>query len=787
MVVCGLSAPLVLAQDDDLVPEGFTVEEIIVTAEKREASIQDVPIAISAFGRDLRDNLGIISNADLANHTPSTTFNTNPNRIFIRGVGRVENSLGTEPGVAVYRDGIYAQEVGQLPESTFFTDRIEVLRGPQGTLYGRNAVGGAVNIISKRPTQEFSAEIRAGLYSDAGQQLGAAVSGPITDRIRYRVAAEMDQNDGWVTNIAGEDVNDKGFMRYEAQLDYDVTDNLNVWLQYEYSELDQNRTGGYLISPYNTVTPGPLVGDFFTDFEQLAPNPQFGYTESNPGATDIHTVNWDDPGIIKQEMDRVTAHVAYNLDRMTLKYIYGFTDYKFDFFEDLDKTARSDLQYSTFLAQNEKSNQHELQLISGLGGNIEFIFGLFYWDSDNFQPLQAMAPDNPVLQTPVIADPAGDFCFCVLDAAPNPDAVYYEQWGRLNTESQAAYGQVDFRPNDRWHFSLGLRYSEDEKTAAEYNRVIFDGQGVYAFIFNLTGLSWLNVATPTPGPQARVAWDLSFGGQMAEHRDDWSSTDWSLGADYTFDNDIMVYGKVSTAYKSGGYLLGNLQPDAAVAEEDVLAWELGVKSEFDRARVNVAAYGYDYDDMQVPVDIFTTGVTTRRFVNAEKANVWGLEVEAQWAPIDSLTFYSTYSWMNTEIETMGQPVFDSTAAIPVLSDLAGNELIQSPEHQISLIGDYTWQLAEGDLSLVASWVYKSDQWSSIFNRGDTLVDSFDRTDFRLTYRSNEYNLRVTAYIRNAFDEDIIENKTRSSAYYNNQLTASIQPPRIGGIELQWGF
>ena len=197
VVLCSLSAPVVLAQGEDMVPEGFMIEEILVTAEKREASIQDVPIAISAFGRDMRDRLGIISNADLANHTPSTTFNTNPNRVFIRGVGRVENSLGTEPGVAVYRDGIYAQEVGQLPESTFFTDHIEVLRGPQGTLYGRNAVGGAVNVVSKRPTDEFSGEVRAGAYSDSGYQLGLALAGPINDRFRYRVAAELDNNDGW--------------------------------------------------------------------------------------------------------------------------------------------------------------------------------------------------------------------------------------------------------------------------------------------------------------------------------------------------------------------------------------------------------------------------------------------------------------------------------------------------------------------------------------------------------------------------------------------------------------
>jgi iron complex outermembrane receptor protein len=763
------------------------LEEIIVTAEKRAVSVQDVPIAISAFDRDMRDSMGIVSNADIANHTPSMTYNTNPNRVFIRGVGRVDNALGTEPGVAVYRDGVYTNEIGAVADSTFFTDRVEVLRGPQGTLYGRNAVGGAANFISKRPTEEFTGEIRASAYSNQGHQLGVVLSGPVTDKLRYRVGAEADKNEGWVDNIAGEDVNDKNFRRWEVQLDFDVTEDLNIWFQYEASEWDHNRQGGYMISSYNSTSPAPPVGDFNSDFQQLVPNPQFGYTEPNPGTDDIHTVNWDEPGYIKQDMERITAHVSYEFDKVTLKYVYGYTDYEFDFLEDNDKTSRADLQYFTYLGQAERSEQHELQLISDLGGKVEFILGLFYWDSENFQPLNAFAPDNPVLQTPVWADPAGEVCYCVIDAPANPDASYYEQWGDLYTESTAAYGQVDFHPDENWHISVGLRYSKDEKEASEYQRVIFDGQGTYAFLFNAIGMSWLNTQTPTAGPQGRIAWDFTNGGLTADHDDDWSSVDGAIGLDYTFANGNMIFAKVSTGYKSGGYKLGSLQADAAVDEESVVAWELGLKSEFERAKANVSAYYYDYDDMQVPVDTFSGGVTTRRFENAEKASVWGIELELQWAATDALMFYSTYSYMDTEIDTMGQPVFDSTAQLPELTDLAGNELIQSPKHQFSLIADYSWQLASGELKFVTAYVYKDEQWSSIFNRADTQVDAYERTDFRLTYNANDHDLRVTAYVQNAFDEDIIESKTRSSFYYNNQLDASIQPPRIYGVEVNYGF
>jgi len=136
---------------------------------------------------------------------------------------------------------------------------------------------------------------------------------------------------------------------------------------------------------------------------------------------------------------------------------------------------------------------------------------------------------------------------------------------------------------------------------------------------------------------------------------------------------------------------------------------------------------------------------------------------------------------------MGRDVFDTTEVIPVGSDLSGNELIKSPPHKLTLNLDYAWQLKSGELKFVTSYVYTDEQWSSIFNRGNTQVPSFRRTDFRLTYRNNDRDLRVSAYIRNAFDEDIIESISRTSHYFNQQRTASLQPPRTVGIEIEYGF
>jgi iron complex outermembrane receptor protein len=764
------------------------IEEIVVTAEKRESNVQDTPIAISAFNAETMDDIGIGGAADIANYTPGMTYNASPNRIFLRGIGRVENSLGSEPGVAIYRDGIYTNEAASVSDNTFFAERIEVLRGPQGTLYGRNAIGGAANVVSKKPTDEFKGEVRLGAYNYGGQYIGLSASGPITDRVRYRLAAETTSDDGWIENIAGGDQNNQDFTRIEGQLDIDLTETLNIWMVYQDYEWDTNQTGGVMISPYNTTSPtGPVI-DFSTDFQQLVPNAQLGYDVANPAVRDIHKVNRNEAGYIKNPGALFTSHVTWDLENWQVKYIFGMNDYDWDYLLDYDATGRTDIQYLNFIAQYEEYQQHEVQLISQLGGKFEFIFGAFYYHNENAQPWDLYSPTNPVLKTPVWADYAGTVCFCVVDSPANPQGIFYHQLGELETDSYAGYAQMDIFPNDMWHVSLGLRYSKDEKDAYEEQRIIFDGQGSYAWYANFIGMSWYNVNTPTPGPQARIAWDFNNGTVSSNHSDEWTSTTWALGVDYKPDDNSLYYAKVSTGYKAGGFRLGSLEANPGVDEETVLAYEAGAKNTFNNViQVNTAVYYYLYEDMQVPVSAIINGVNNLLFRNAKEANQFGIEVDGQWAATDNLMLYATYSYMNTEIDTMGYDVTDETEINPVASDLSGNELIKAPPHKFTFNGHYTWDITAGEIGFVATYIYTDDQWSDIFNREDTVAPAFERVDFRLTYRNPANTLRVSGYVRNAFDEEIFESKTRSGWYFNHQVSASIQPPRTYGVELNYEF
>jgi len=641
------------------------IEEIIVTAEKREASVQDTAIAITAFTDELMDDLGISGAADIANYTPGMTYNASPNRIFIRGIGRVENSLGSEPGVAIYRDGIYTNEAASVSDNSFFVDGIEVLRGPQGTLYGRNAIGGAANVHTKRPTDEFVGEARVDAYNYGGRGVALSLSGPITDRIRYRVSGGKQVHDGWIENIAGGNQNDLDFTTWEVQLEVDLTESLSVWVRYNDYEWDQNRAGGVMISPYNTnLATDPCrrpIGDFSNDFLVLVASPQCGYGEENPGVKDIHKVNHNEEGFIKSPGRSITSHVTWDREKWQFKYIYGTNAYDWEYLADFDKTALDgSLQY---IAQFEDYTQHELQAISDLGGKFEYIFGLFKYHQETWQPYTLFSPSNSVLENNLVGwiDYYGDpniygppiYCNCILDASePNPERIFYDQTGDLETDSWAAYAQIDHYINDQWHVSLGARFSHDEKIGYEDQKIIWQDSNLYYasnvnpwyhffwFPYDGTGGPALLDFSANYSHYAPWAWDFTDGTISETYTEEWESFDWSIGVDYKPNDDTMYYAKVSTGYKAGGFRLGSLQEDQGVESESVLAYEAGMKTTLnDVFQVNVAAYYYDYEDMQVPVNAVISGVQNLLFLNAKEATQWGIEVDANWAVSDSFNLF----------------------------------------------------------------------------------------------------------------------------------------------------
>src|SRR5438128_244726 len=246
-----------------------TIEELVVTAEKRSQSLQDVPIAISAYTSEKRDLLGINTVQDMTNFTPGLAYSSQLDRISLRGVGRLTNVQSADPGVATYSDGVYTSSTVEAGKTPIFTDRVEVLRGPQGTLYGRNSIGGAINVISKRPTEELYAEVRATVANYGRTLLEGAVSGPLAPDLQFRLAGNWEkQRDGYFTNVVPgmpSEGNVVDTYYIEGQLQAKFGEHLEGWIKA--SVAGWNNGGGgpgaratYTTGNYNTTefAPGAL-------------------------------------------------------------------------------------------------------------------------------------------------------------------------------------------------------------------------------------------------------------------------------------------------------------------------------------------------------------------------------------------------------------------------------------------------------------------------------------------------------------------------------------------------
>lgn len=716
LLASAISVPA-FAQD-----ESTGIDEIIITAEKRKASLQDTAISITAFDADMKDTLGMIGAGDIANFTPGMTYIGSPNRISIRGVGRMTNALGTEPGVAIYRDGVYTNEAASVSDNTFMSDEVSVLRGPQ-ILFGRNAVGGAAQVTTRRPTEEFEGRARASVGSFDDAVIGLALSGPLTDNFRVLAAFTRDQGGHHVKNIGtGNDGGGFEGDRYTLAFTLDVSENLTWWLNFENNDWDMLTHSGGEIDPMNTsgslyggkggmsncfgwapgifgATPyspyfsGATIGAVIDlngtsmrgcDFNWL--DGDFSYAETMQNASFGQPDRPVDPFVVDTDLDsRIvtisntwTSHVTWNTERWEFKHIFGTTDYDWYGVWDGDGTSRKDVQYWFDIRQKEEAYQNHLTAVSDLGGNIEFIFGAFQFHDEIAQPIffKDLDPDS-VLKNPYAWDfQAFGAPGNVWPGVPNPEAIAFYQTGEVITDSWAVYGQTDFYVNDQIHIAAGLRYTEDEKEGYEEMQLTYDGMGTFGYLWqNETWWSALPIpfggaGVPLEGGEAHVALDLLGGVASDSHTGSWDSLDWSLGIDYKPNDDVMYYVKVATGYKAGGFKLGSLADDAAtpdvneaaVDKEELIAYEIGYKASMadNRFQLNAAAYFNDYSDFQAPVTAIVSGQTITRLVNAKKAEQWGVEADATWMISDSWTLMGTYAHMNTEITDFGGTISDDT-------------------------------------------------------------------------------------------------------------------------------
>jgi iron complex outermembrane receptor protein len=718
------------------------LEAIVVTAQKREQQLQDVPIAITALNSDALDKRGIKSVEDLQYSTPGLTMsqnNINNSRLILRGVGAENPVIGGDPGVSLNVDGHYLQSGAFLTRDFFDVERVEVLRGPQGTLYGRNAVGGAVNIITKKPTRAFegSAALTYGSYDRILGQ--AAVSGPFTDRLRGRLAVSAESRDGYIENIVtGQDLNDSHYVSARGALQYDVSDKVQLNLSAFYSK--DNSESGTL----QQQTPYNWAAVIYALYPAAA-------TTVNPSVANPRKVAFDDTVRKTDKTYGAFADLSWDLGFATFKSMTGWSKSEFeDKNQDLDF---SPLHIATQdLPLNFRALTQEFQLTSNGDGPVSWVAGAFLYDETSGYTLFATYHYLALL-------------------IPNAQNLIFGP-NDLKSKSYATYSQADWFVTDKVQLVAGLRYTYDKKTLVESSFA-----------------PALGILDPvTRGPK--------IDGPNTDH---WDQLNYKVGVNVFPMEDVLVYGSLSTGYKAGGYQAGG-SGGRSYDPETVTAWEAGLKSQWldRRITLNVSAFWYDYKDKQEyrrpPV-----GVT---FIeNAAKATAKGVEGELVVLPARGLRLDGTLTYLDatydefvsvdeTNPRQVGTP-FACTPTPPATGcpvDVSGNRLTRSPEWKVSFGAEYTHDLGGlGSVSGRIGTVWVDKQFARPFNNAPYIIDAYWRSGARVSWTPQSGRYAVTAFVDNVENNDVYADAETNPSFSNFAPRGTVLPPRTFGVRVSADF
>ncbi len=759
-IVVAVSAATLLSSQVVLAQEGPAIEEIIVTATKRPQSVQEIPASVTAIGAGLLAERRITNVESLATSVPGLHFSQGSadTRITIRGIGSEQNSVTGDPGVAFHIDGVYQSRSSAGAALFYDLERVEVLRGPQGTLYGRNATGGSINLISKRPDNEFGGELELQVGNFNQQLVRGVLNVPlIEDKLLGRVSVQRETRDGYYENQASgqEDLDDVDSLNLRTQFLYWPDDDISILLSLNYSTQEGAGNGGRVDGPY------PV--NFFP-INQITSN--LGGTGLVPFvyplASGVPSPNPDDHwgistnGVHDRDNERKGASVTldWDFDAFALKSITAWQDNVVDEIRDVDFTDAEIM--NEFRLQESTQYSQELQLSSTGEGPLKWLVGLYYleeetdanyWLFDDGSGLSALVYNDPFLplQPGVPAFFLGLPFFGTVDSGQGFDAVFGND-STINSDSLGAFAQTTYDITESVSVTTGLRWSRDKKRAD----IRFKNFGN-------------NLLVP----------ESSF-----SRGDSWEAVTWKLGLEWFVAGDNMLYATVSTGFKSGGFLQ---DPQAEpYNEENILALELGAKNRFfdDRLQANVSAYYYDYDDLQLSTILNNRLVTT----NAGKADVLGIELELLARPSDALELSASFAHTRAKFVDYlaDDPLIPGLAEV----DLADNDLARSPDWTLNLSASYRMELAFGSLTASASTFWSDEVFFSAFNRlGDSsdYQGDYHTADLRLHFSNLDETWYISLAAKNLGDELVASNANPRTDLGGPAATIQWQAPRTWAL------
>ena len=770
-----------------LTTNAATLEEIVVTAQQRAESLQDVPVSVAAVTAKKISDSGIVDLQGLSELVPNFSINETgiSTTVTIRGISSGINS-GFEQSVGMYNDGIFygRDQLARVPMIDM--ERVEVLRGPQGILFGKNSIAGAVSQISAKPTDEFEGSVTALYEPDHGEtDLRMVLSGPLTDNLSGRLAVMTRELDGYVKNTElGVDEQNEDEQVVRATLRWDVNDSVTATLKSSQSTFDvlgRNmevyQSFGHLEalnSVYNSPT-APWSVD--TELNYIADNN--GHFSNN-------------------EVNNSTLTVDWNLEGLTLTSVTGYVDYEFTESCDCDFTGAP-----VFDAGRQEEYQQlsqEFRLTSDLGSNFDYIAGLFFQDTDLTYADQIQLPDPTVVNTALGLLGAG---------ALQPFAPGSSTDRTFNQEGEviALFAQGTWSVSEALRLTVGGRYTEEKKDANRQQRhkanATFGGQYMPAV-----------TADPVSG-----AYNVLYGIFAIEAYDqingklDDSSFSPVVTMEWDANPDTMVYATWTKGYKSGGFdARSNGHPDASVnnglksgaaitgswefANEEATSVELGSKMSLadGAAELSVAWYMTDYTDLQVSQFDGTLGFNV---TNAGEAKVQGIEADGRWALTDNITLTGSVAYLDFNYEKFpnSQCYFQQEDTDgDKLCDAGGKRKEFTPELQANLGAAWASEMSNGlelnaslDVSFMDEYLYAANLDPR------SKQDAYSMVNARIALAGSEGAWELALLGRNLTDETVINFGGNTplggtlTGGAGNSYYAFVNRPRNIALQINYSF
>ena len=695
LVFCFAGSELVNAQ---------ALEEVFVSAKRKDVSLMEIPIAVTAFSAEAIEFRNIQNSEDLVASVPNLTvgYDSGSPKIFLRGIGSDVSTLAGDPGVATYVNNVYVGRSDSSLATQVDLERIEVLRGPQGTLWGRNATAGAINYYTRRPTEETQIKVGGQLGNYDHQKAWMVGNIAASENFAGRLTAVTQKSDGYVTSLAGgDDLKDSDSWALRGSVSYKASDTLSVFASFDKQQDKMGFPAGMKLSDPQIVIPA-LGGVAGVDYI-VSDDDYIAATELNP-----KTENMTEGGLVE---------VVWDIGDFSLKSLSAVRSFK------RKQTSEGE---STLLAAvigdfPQKANQYSQEFnFSGEIGGIDAVFGLFGYYEEAEQSI------NVDLLVSILGNPPLNLLYNV----------------KQDTTSYAAFADLNAPITDKVRAFGGLRYTLDEK----------DSKQKFATLVTLAP----GVVIPVDGC-TRLPGDA----EPVVTSENWDEVTWSAGLEADLSDNAVVYGKASRGYKAGGFTDLGVCGDS-YDPENAITYEIGLKGMFFDSRLNLTLAGFytEYDDLQVQRTVFG-GLTIE---NAGSAEVRGIELESTMVVTDGLTVDANFAWLDAEYNEFNTIYALDPFAREL--DLKGQQLARSPEYSGGIGVQYATMIPSTSFEMTArvegyftssyNFSPAADYFSDIdpvFGNDDAKQEGYGIGNAYLKFVDSEfYNLTITGFVKNFTDE-----------------------------------